>query len=86
MGMKSVRLDEALEQEVRAAADLLGVSESQLMRDAIGARCRAVLGERLDLRLSDYVGVVSRGGGRAQATGQAFGEALRRRGTERDPL
>jgi len=49
--MKSVRLDAALETKLRAAARMEGVSESELIRQAIGQRCDTILANRADLRL-----------------------------------
>jgi len=79
MGMKSVRLDVELERDLGAAAELLGVSESEVIREAVATHCREILRTRLDVRLADYVGAVSGGGGRAEDTGKAFGSLLRRR-------
>lgn len=79
LGSKSVRLGSDLERDLRSAAALLGVPESDLIRQAVADRCRQVLGDRLDQRLADYIGVVSRGGGRAQNTGRAFQAALQGR-------
>jgi hypothetical protein len=79
LGSKSVRLGADLERDLHSAANLLGVPESELIRQAVAERCRQVLGDRLDVRLAGYVGVVSRGGGRAQETGQAFRKVLRQR-------
>lgn len=74
-----MRIDVQLCARLREAAQLTGVSESDLVRDAIGARVDALLGDRLDRRLSDKVGVVSGGSGRSRRTGEAFTEVLRRR-------
>ena len=83
VGSKSVRLGADLERDLRSAAEVLGVPESELIRQAVAERCRQVLSDRLDVRLADYVGVVSRGGGRAQATGQAFRDVLNERRSSR---
>jgi hypothetical protein len=74
--MKSVRLDVELEERLRRAARALGVSESAFIRQALGERCDIVLGDRLDERLRDVVGVVCSDGGRARTTGDAFARAL----------
>lgn len=77
VGSKSVRLGSDLERDLRSAAALLGIPESELIRQAVAARCRQVLGDRLDRRLADYVGIVSREGGRAQNSGQALRDVLK---------
>ena len=74
--MKSVRLDAALETKLRAAARMEGISESELIRQAIGQRCDAILANRADLRLADVIGIVNLGGGVAERTGEAFTELL----------
>jgi hypothetical protein len=81
--MKSVRLDVELEDRLRRAAQAVGISESAFIRQALDKQCDAVLGDRLDERLRDVVGVVSGGGGRARATGKAFVQTLRDRPRQR---
>ena len=76
---KSVRLDAELRARLREAARLTRSSESELMRDAIARRVDALLGDRLDRRLSDVVGVVRGGSGHSRRTGAAFREHLQRR-------
>jgi len=80
VGMKSVRFDAELERMLGAAAELLGVSESEVIRHAVAAHCSEVLRSRLDVRLADYVGSVRGGGGRAEDTGGAFARLLKARG------
>jgi Arc/MetJ-type ribon-helix-helix transcriptional regulator len=77
--MKSVRLDAALETKLRAAARMEGVSESELIRQAIGQRCDTILANRADLRLADVIGIVHGGGGRARDASRKFAELLRER-------
>lgn len=78
--MKSVRLDPELEQRLGQAAAAANVSESQLIREAIAERCRAILGDRLDHRLGDVIGSVrGRGPGVARDTGRRFTDLLTRR-------
>jgi predicted transcriptional regulator len=79
MGMKSVRLDDALERRLRQVVSLLGRPASSVIRDAIAAYCERALGSRLDQRLSDVIGVVESEGGRAERTGDAFRSLLRER-------
>jgi len=83
VGMKSVRFGDDLDRQLHAAAQLLGVADSELIREAVAARCREVLGSRLDVRLGDYVGGISGGGGRAAATGRNFADLLRQRQVQR---
>jgi hypothetical protein len=73
---KSARLDPELQDELERAAKALGVSQSELIRDAIARRCREVLGETLADRIAPVIGVVRGGGGRARNTGAAYVEAL----------
>jgi hypothetical protein len=77
--VKSVRLDAELEERLRLAARALGVSESAFIRQSLGERCDVVLGNRLDERLRDVLGVVCSDGGRARSTGAAFIQVLRDR-------
>ena len=77
--MKSVRLGPALETKLREAAKLEGVSESALIREAIKQRCDAILGNRLDRRLADVIGIVDGGGVRAEHASEKFTEMLRER-------
>jgi predicted DNA-binding protein len=81
--MRSVRLDQALESRLEQAAQLSGEPVSNIIRQAIEARCEAILGQRLADRLRDVTGTVRSNGGRARRTGKAFGAHLakeRRRG------
>ena len=73
---KSARLDPALAEELERAAKALGVSQSELIRDAIARRCREVLGETLADRIAPVVGAIHSGGGRARNSGAAFRRAL----------
>jgi hypothetical protein len=76
---KSARIDEKLERELERAAKALGVSQSELIRDAIARRCREVLGETLAERIEPVVGVIESEGGRARDTGGAFRKSLSKR-------
>ena len=80
--MKSVRLDAALETKLKAAARMEGISESELIRQAIGQRCDAILANRADLRLADVIGIVHGGGGRAENASKNFADLLRKRHDE----
>lgn len=77
--VKSVRIDPELEARLRLAANILGVQESALIRNAIEEQCRRILQERLDGRLADVVGIVQTSGGRARNSGERFRELLRQR-------
>jgi predicted transcriptional regulator len=77
-GMRSVRLDTALEAQLEEAARLSGEPVSQIIRRAIESQCREILGERLAPRLRDVIGVVKSAGGRATRTGEAFTEVLKK--------
>ncbi len=77
--MKSVRLDVELEERVRRAARALGISVPAFIRQALGKECDAILGDALDERLGDVIGVVCSDGGRARSTGAAFVRGLRDR-------
>ena len=76
---KSARFGPELEEELEKAARALGVSQSELIRDAVAKRCREVLGESLAVRLAPSVGRVLSDGGRAKHTGDAFRHSLARR-------
>lgn len=76
---KSVRLDAELRARLREAARLTRSSESDLMRDAITHRVDTLLGDRLDQRLADVVGVARGGTGHSRRTGEAFRDRLKRR-------
>lgn len=73
---KSARLDPQLQDELERAAKALGISQSELIRDAIARRCREVLGETLGERIGPVVGAIHSGGGRARRTGDAYRAAL----------
>ena len=74
--MKSVRLDAELERKLKEAAQVEGVSESALIRQAIEQRCDAILSDRADVRLADVIGSVHGGGGRARAASKVFADLL----------
>ena len=75
--MKSVRLDEVLESQLREAARITGEPVSVIIRQAIEERCKHILEQRLDARLADVIGIACSEGGRARNTGKAFVESLK---------
>jgi hypothetical protein len=77
--MKSVRLDDDLEQKLERAARAVAMTQSEFLRDALARRCDEVLGGSLAERLGAVVGVVNSSGGRAHRSGAAFREALAKR-------
>ena len=74
--MKSVRLGEAVERDLKAAAKRLGVTESEFVRGAVAARCREVLGDSLADRLQDVIGALNSQGGRAGSAHEVYSELL----------
>lgn len=74
--MKSLRLDPGLEERLKQAATVAGVSESELMRSAVGEKVDTILGRRADQRLASVVGRIHGGGGRARDAHQRFGALL----------
>ena len=77
--MRSVRLSDEMEYQLKAVADLTGRPVSAVIREAVGEYCAAVLGRRLDRRIADVVGTVTSAGGRARESGQAFRRLLEER-------
>lgn len=73
---KSVRFDHNLESLLEEAAQTLGVSQSELIREAIAEKCREVLRPPLFQSLGPFIGRIKSGGGRARNTGVAFKRAL----------
>lgn len=75
--MRSVRLDEDLEQRLTAAAKLAEVPASEIIREAVRQRCDEILGNTLADRLADVIGSVHGGKRRdSRKTGKAFTELL----------
>jgi len=62
-----------------AVSRITGQPVSQIIREAVAERCALLLGQRLDRRLADVIGVVSSGGGRAERTGEAFAALVEER-------
>ena len=73
--MRSLRLDDELEERLQRAAAVRGESLSEFIRRAVDERARATLAES-SVAFDDVLGVVHGGGGRARRTGDAFREAL----------
>jgi len=57
--MRSVRLDDELEQRLAEAASVAGQPVSALIREAVQQKCDEVLGDRLDVQLADVIGIFS---------------------------
>lgn len=76
--MKSVRFDAYLQDQVERAARALGISQSELIREAVARRCEEVLGPSLAERLAPVIGRINSAGGRARNAGAAFRQALAR--------
>jgi len=78
--MRSVRLDDVLEQRLAEAASVAGQPVSALIREAVQQKCDQVLGDRLDQRLADLIGSVDGGARRSsRRTGREFTRLLVRR-------
>ncbi len=77
--MRSVRLGKELEGRLEEAARMTGEPVSELIRDAVRARCDSILGARLSSRLADVVGKFASGGASSRRTGREFAELLKRR-------
>jgi predicted DNA-binding protein len=73
---KSVRFDRHLESMLEEAAKALGVSQSELIREAIAEKCRDVLRPPLSQSLAPLIGRIKSRGGRARNSGAAFRRAL----------
>jgi len=82
--MRSVRLDPELESRLEEAARVTGEPVSQIIRAAVRQRCDDVLGQRLDRRLADVIGVVGAGGD-SRRTGRAFTRLLTDKGARVKP-
>jgi Ribbon-helix-helix protein, copG family len=78
--MRSVRLDDELEQRLAEAATVVGQPVSALIREAVQQKCDEVLGDRLDQRLAGFIGSVDGGKRRSsRRTGREFTRLLERR-------
>jgi hypothetical protein len=75
--MKSVRLGEALEDRLERAASLAGMSESEIIREAVAKECDEILGTSLYEQIKPFIGVVaSDAGGDARRAGEIFGDLV----------
>ncbi len=74
--MRSIRLDDRLDEIARKAASIEGASVSEFMRRAIAERAERTLADGAPERLKDVLGSVHGGGGRARDTGKAFADLL----------
>ncbi len=77
--MKSVRLDRDLEAQLKRAARMEGVSESNFIRAAIAHRAESTLRNDLEARLSGIIGSVHAGGGQAARAHDRYRELLTER-------
>ena len=75
--MRSLRLDDDLDRQLRRAAAVKGESVSEFIRMAAAARVRETLRASARDQLADVIGAVHGGGGRARRSGEAFADALR---------
>lgn len=73
---KSIRLDPQLEDALDRATQMLDMTHSEFIREAVVKRCEEVLGQTLYDKLAQSVGVVRSSGGRARRTGAAFKQIL----------
>lgn len=75
--MRSLRLDDVLEERLQRAAAVRGESLSEFIRRAVAERAEATLaGQEQGSDFDDVLGVVRGGGGRAERTGKAFTDVL----------
>ena len=81
--MRSIRLDDDLDDKVRRAAAIRNESVSEFLRHAAAQRAEDTLATSAREQFADVAGVVNGGGGRARRTGQAFGDLLAERPRKR---
>lgn len=74
--MRSIRLDQQMDDRVRRAAAAEGISISEFLRRAADERAEATLSHLADQRLVDVIGVVRSGKRQARRSGKAFGDLL----------
>jgi hypothetical protein len=79
--VRSLRLDDKLDEMSRKAAAVEGSSVSEFMRRAIAERAERTLAGGAQERLHDVIGVINGGGGRARDSGDAFADLLAQRRT-----
>lgn len=84
---KSVRLSSEEARRVALAAERLGKTTSDLMREAVLARCDEVLTEDLGALLSDVIGVLDLPGGpQARDSKKVFAEGIEQKLARRRKL
>ncbi len=81
--MRSVRLDSETELRLALAAEALGVTESEFIRQSVRHEAESVLGHTLETRLGDVVATVHSKGGRARDTRTAFTKSLKKASKKR---
>jgi hypothetical protein len=75
--MRSLRLDDDLDDLVRRAASVEGCSVSEFLRQAAAERAdRAISELPPSERLADFIGAISHGGLRARDSSRVFAEML----------
>lgn len=74
--MRSLRLDDKLEQRLQKAAATEGTTVSEFIRRAADERATRILASGSGDQLSDVIGAVHTSGGRARETGKAFTEVV----------
>jgi hypothetical protein len=79
--MRSLRLDNHLDEMTRRAAAIEGSSVSEFMRRAIAERAERTLAGGTPERLHDVIGAINGGGGRARDSGATFTDLLAQRRT-----
>lgn len=73
--MRSVRLDDELEDRLTDAARMTGEPASELIRSAVRRTCDEILGDSLESQLSGFIGIISVGGD-ATRTNDEFADIL----------
>jgi predicted transcriptional regulator len=81
--MKSVRIDPETEEQLETAAKARGVSESEFIRQAIRKEAQVALGEMLEARLGDVVGIIRSKGGRARESHAHFSKLVKKESKRR---
>jgi hypothetical protein len=77
--MKSVRLEPELQARLKRAAELIGCTESEVIRSAVGLRVDAILGREVPQGWGGFVGKIHGGGtSRGRNSHRRFTELLRR--------
>ena len=72
----TIRISRELGFLLKQAAQSLGISQSEFIREAIVEKCRNVLRPRLSENLAPFIGRIKSQGGRARSTGAQFKLAL----------